>query len=643
MKKRQVTPFVIALFFVIQGAKAESYTWITTTTGTWSGTANWSPNTPAGGPTAADNIYLTAPATGTPTTLVGGVSVSVNDIVRSGTGSSWIIGGGGTVASTLTANSISQTANTSTIIRNFTAAGLSVNTRNILVSSGTLYFGAGSAANTQYLNDLQVTGTTTVSAGGLYLNIDNATDSYSLGLLNTTGGTVNLTQGNGATNRQTVVSVSGLAGSGGVIQGYGNHSAGSLTNTTTIQINNSADYVSNAIIRDYQSGGLAGALSIVKSGTGTQSVTGTNTYTGNTTINEGTFKMGNGGNTGSIASNVIMTSTNATFAIDRANYTSQSTSGTFANTISGSGRLLKTGSGVHFLSGTNTYTGDTIIENGGLQVFSDENLGASTSNIVFNNGSNTARIETAQSATIARNVIINGTQARFGITGTTNETTFSGVISGAGGMDKRFVGTLILTNANTYQGGTVITTGTLAAQNSAGSATGTGAVLVSGTSVLAGTGHIAPDAGNNITVEGYISPGLDSTGTLTLDLEGASKLEFLAGSDLNFTLGTDADLVDFATAGDWLAGSGNVMLNLTLGDGFNYDESYVIFSDVTTAAFTLAGIIGYDTVSYLASFEQIGNNYVVSFDAVPEPSTWMLLGLGVGLVLWRAQRHKITH
>ncbi len=48
-------------------------------------------------------------------------------------------------------------------------------------------------------------------------------------------------------------------------------------------------------------------------------------------------------------------------------------------------------------------------------------------------------------------------------------------------MDKRFVGTLILTNANTYRGGTVITTGTLVAQNTAGSATGLrGGVTVSG-------------------------------------------------------------------------------------------------------------------------------------------------------------------
>ncbi len=42
--------------------------------------------------------------------------------------------------------------------------------------------------------------------------------------------------------------------------------------------------------------------------------------------------------------------------------------------------------------------------------------------------------------------------------------------------------------------------------------------------------------------------------------------------------------MDFATAGDWLTGSGNVTLNLALGDGFSYDDSYVIFSDVTTAA-----------------------------------------------------------
>ncbi len=624
---------IIAMLLAVTGARADSYTWINTGTSSWTTTTNWSPGSPVGGPGATDDVIWGSGATGAPTTTIAN-TVNVNSITRNITGApNWVIGGGAT-AGVLNVGTINNTLG-NVIIRNFSAAGLSVNVTNVNAAGGILYFGAASSSQQNYLNNLTVSGTFSIGGtASVNVNIDNATDNYSLGLLSMASGTIALNQANNGTNKQYVANVTGLTGAGGIIQGYGTSTQGSPTNSGTVAINNSTDFVSGALIRDSSTAGMAGPLSIVKSGSGTQTLTGASTYTGNTTINEGTLKIGNSGTTGSIASNVIMTSTNATFGIDRSN------SGTFANTISGSGRLLKQGTGVYYLSGNNTYTGDTVIENGGFQVFSDANLGDASSTIVFNNGSNTASIETAQSTTIARDVIINGTQARFGITGTTNVSTFSGQISGAGGMDKRFVGTLILTNANTYQGGTVITTGTLVAQNTAGSATGTGGVTVNAGRVLAGDGIIAPDAGNNITVAGHINPGLDSTATLTFGLAGASKLDFQTGSFLNFTLGTDSDLVDFATAGDWLTGAGNVTLNLTLGDGFSYDDSYVIFSDVTTAAFTLAGITGYDTGSYLASFEQVGSNYVVSFDAVPEPSTWMLLGLGLTLVLWRSQRRK---
>ncbi len=623
------------LFLAFASISAQTtYTW-NPASGTWSTVTGWTPNSPVGGPGAADSITFTDGGSGTINLNIE-TSRTVNVISKPGV-RRWDISNGGASLATLTADTIVGTQ-TNFIFRNG-AGGMAVNTRNLTVSAGVTFFGSTSDSAGNPINNLTVSGTTAVSGGTLNMNVQNVSTShtYSLGVLNSTGGLINLAnRASNASPATTTANTTGLVGTGGTIQAT--PTAGFTNISATLAINNDSDYSSATLLRD---GTTASAvLRLTKSGTGTQALTATNTYTGPTTINEGTLKMGNGGATGSITSNVNMTSTDATFAIDRANNTSQSTSGTFANTISGSGRLLKLGTGVHFLSGNNTYTGDTVIENGGLQVFSDANLGDASSNIVFNNGANTARIETAQSATIARDVIINGTQARFGITGTTNVSTFSGEISGAGGMDKRFVGTLILTNANTYQGGTVITTGTLAAQNTAGSATGTGGVTVAAGMVLAGDGIIAPDAGNNITVAGNINPGLDSTATLTFGLGGASKLDFQGGSFLNFALGTDSDLVDFATAGDWLSGTGNVTLNLTLGDGFSYDDSYVIFSDVTTTAFTLAGITGYDTGSYLASFEQVGDNYIVSFDAVPEPSTWMLLGFGLAFLLWRSHRRR---
>ena len=76
--------------------------------------------------------------------------------------------------------------------------------------------------------------------------------------------------------------------------------------------------------------------------------------------------------------------------------------------------------------------------------------------------------------------------------GNSLNTTFSGVIQDqdGGSLTKIGRGTLILTNANTYTGGTTIENGTLVVNNVSGSGTGTGAVQVNA-GVLGGKGTIA--------------------------------------------------------------------------------------------------------------------------------------------------------
>ena len=116
-----------------------------------------------------------------------------------------------------------------------------------------------------------------------------------------------------------------------------------------------------------------------------------------------------------------------------------------------------------------------------------------------------------------------------------HEILVNGVVSGTNALRKIQYGTLILNNANTYSGGTIVADGILRVTNATGSATGTGAVTVQTTSgaILSGTGRI----GGAITVEtnGTIAPG-NSIGTLTA----------LSGVTLNGTYacemgGTSAD------------------------------------------------------------------------------------------------------
>jgi fibronectin-binding autotransporter adhesin len=76
----------------------------------------------------------------------------------------------------------------------------------------------------------------------------------------------------------------------------------------------------------------------------------------------------------------------------------------------------------------------------------------------------------------------------------------TGVISGSAstGLMKAGPGMLELTAANTYAGGTTVALGTLLVNNTTGSATGTGKVVVYDT--LIGNGIIAPASGNGLTV-----------------------------------------------------------------------------------------------------------------------------------------------
>ncbi|MGB1130914.1 MAG: autotransporter-associated beta strand repeat-containing protein, partial [Haloferula sp.] len=107
----------------------------------------------------------------------------------------------------------------------------------------------------------------------------------------------------------------------------------------------------------------------------------------------------------------------------------------------------------------------------------------------------------------------------------------NGIVSGSNALRKRGWGTLTLSNANSYSGGTIIAEGTLIAANTAGSATGAGSVKVEALSHLSGTGRI----GGAITVDanGTIAPG-NSIGTLTalagVTLNGTYACEIGGGS-----------------------------------------------------------------------------------------------------------------
>ncbi|GHT34818.1 hypothetical protein FACS189427_02860 [Planctomycetales bacterium] len=149
-------------------------------------------------------------------------------------------------------------------------------------------------------------------------------------------------------------------------------------------------------------------------------------------------------------------------------------------TVSGNGMLVKKGAGKTLtLSGTNTYTGGTKIDEGTVAISRKDNLG--TGDVIFNGGTlkNTAAI-----SNFNNNIITN--RNKNAIFETENDLTIKGVISGSGGLIKTGDAELALYGNNSYTGGTLVQNGTLAVNGKSYSDT-----TVMDGAILRGKGTIA--------------------------------------------------------------------------------------------------------------------------------------------------------
>ncbi len=276
-------------------------------------------------------------------------------------------------------------------------------------------------------------------------------------------------------------------------------------------------------------GQIAGTTALVKTNTGTLTLLTANSYSGVTTIGQGTLQLGNGTTPGSVGTNVIQD--NGLLILDLPG------NNTFSNTVNGTGGFTMEGSGVLALTTSNSWLGGTIINSGGtLQLAPGGWFGAGAVTddgaLVFNS---------------LENLMV------------------SNAVSGTGSLALAGSGTVALTAANAYTGGTTISNGTLLVNNTSGSGTGTGNVTVSSGGRLGGSGAIAGSV--IIDTAGSFSPG-NPVGALTI----GNNFTANSGAALNFTLGATNDL---AVVDGNLALSGT--LNITDGAGFT-TTTYTLFT-----------------------------------------------------------------
>jgi autotransporter-associated beta strand protein len=188
------------------------------------------------------------------------------------------------------------------------------------------------------------------------------------------------------------------------------------------------------------------------------------------------------------------------------------------------------------------------------------------------------------------------------VTGGNNKnTTFAGVISGAGALTKTGNGTMTVTGANTYMGATNINGGTFRVNNASGSGTGTGAVNVnSGT--LGGTGAIHGEI--NVGNGGRIAPGA-SAGTLT----AASDLALSAGAVLDY------ELANVTTPGGGINDLLSIDGGLTLGSSLtlNIDAYQGDLANGTYKLITYTGSLSGNTSGWTVGSSNASRSHGYSF------------------------------
>ena len=233
----------------------------------------------------------------------------------------------------------------------------------------------------------------------------------------------------------------------------------------------------------YQTGVINGSGGLTKAGNGTLTLVGANTYTGGTIILGGTLESNSNSLQGAVTNSsappygLVLNQESGTSSID----------GVFSGNISGTGRLTKRGSGSLTLTGVNTYTGGTKIEEGYVFIKSGDNIGAGlvTVDLTGGGGSSVLQINASLPTIFSNDVALNATGASL-VLNNSAEMTVSGRITGTGAVSHRGGGLLILTGPNIYSGGTHCR-GAESSPNRSGllvapasSALGSGLVTVSG-------------------------------------------------------------------------------------------------------------------------------------------------------------------
>lgn len=484
-----------------------------------------------------------------------------------------------------------------------------------------------------------------------------------------TGGATTVTVGTGNTLRLGAAgAVLAGAGTAGVAITDGTLTVGGADNTAgDLLLSNSG---ATMIVSSAVSNNGTGNVTVTKAGTGTAVLSGLNTYTGATVIRTGILEVTGGSAIPDAGAVTIFTggglklSANETMgALTGGGLNGTVEVGTFTlgisytgtgsilrAAISGTGEIVKSGTGEIALEGNNPFSGKYTVNDGtvAFRTTTSENgkpkisLSGAGSLAIGNDfvGTSATISELSGSGTGTVNPQFD---QQFGIRTLEVEqatnTVFSPVLRDGDanrilGLTKSGAGTLELSGANTYTGPTTVNGGTLLVS---GSLSGSSVVTVNG-GTLAGDG---PVGAVTLNAGGTVAPGASPA--------------ILAAGNLNFNGGTLALELNGITAGtdyDQLSATGSVAFSantpLTLSLGFDpvdgVDAFTIVSNDLADSVNTAGGLFSFGgtPLAQGATFTASGQAFSISYTggdgndvvltAVPEPASIAMLLGGLGIL-----------